>query len=484
MIDYQRIAEEVRNFIESEDQTRDPQLEALAQAYADACKQANARLRRCGDLLGRGLRSEAIHLAQESPELLDVVAALDVAGLDVWENACAMYGLAKPPRLAMETASELNEAYSAEEPLKASLDSLRLLALARAPVIDRLIVTRRLRALDPGTPHWSQDAIELERACLVSVRQDVARVVQSGDAVKAHQLAEALSSPDWVEPPPRELVSALAQIELQGLLQDISHAQSAGEVSKVSRFTDIVTKLVAKRGITPTPAQSAGIAGAQSWAAQQKRQAASQQQHRELCAMLEAAIRANLPLAELEKTYIHVQSEGLKVPETLQRNYDAILYQKTLIAGHVRRRNLIILAVVVVGILGGLVWLVTAIQTNASAATWIRRLDSATAEKSFDEGRREWSELQKQSPSMAARGDVAEAHHRFEVAYAAEADRVKHFSDDLAAAGASDSPLTFRLFKLNAAERLARLESESLKIYALRRKLAAEASAKQSTTQP
>ncbi len=93
-----------------------------------------------------GPRSEAIHLAEEPPNLLDLVAALDLPDAEVWSDFCQTTGLPVPPALQMDRAAQLNDAYAAEQPLEHLLNRHRLLALSRGPVSERLEVIRQLAA--------------------------------------------------------------------------------------------------------------------------------------------------------------------------------------------------------------------------------------------------------------------------------------------------------------------------------------------------
>src|SRR5437016_3892765 len=89
----QQIVDEIRSFILSADQTQTDAVKQLAAAYAAAGQEAGNRLRRCADYLQRGLRAEAIQLAEVEPNLLDELSILDFAERDQWEVVCATYGL-------------------------------------------------------------------------------------------------------------------------------------------------------------------------------------------------------------------------------------------------------------------------------------------------------------------------------------------------------------------------------------------------------
>lgn len=462
MPDYQRIADDIRTFVEGEDQTRDAQLESLAQEYADCCKAANTRLRRCGDLLRRGLRSEAIHLAQEQPDLLDFVAALDLPGLDLWENACSMYGLAKPVRLMMDVAAELNEAYALEEPLQANLEQLRLLAVARAAPAARLMVTRRLRALDPDTAHWTTDVTKLERVCLSTVHQEANGIIEARNPMAARRLAEALLSPDWIEPPPRDVISALTYVEMQGMVQELAQMQAEGNQKKVGRLIDALQKTAAKRNLSVPEDFAAAVAEARGWLTYQSTLAAEQEKFHALCGQLESTIQRGTTHAALESLYARVRAYNLPLPSRLQEAYDRAERDLQLLSARAKRRNLLIIAAVALLILGGTFYGLQVMRENTSAQVAIAKLNDAASSFDFAGGEKIWDSLKADSPNLITRKDVQTAHEELQAAAAAEAKRVQDMEDALVAAQ-SANPVS-RYAKFAAAEKLARLDSERLRI--------------------
>ena len=66
----------------------------------------------------KDLRSEAIHLAESEPNLLDSLAALDFPERADWDELVQIYQLAAAPKLAVDQAQFLNEAYAQEDPLQ------------------------------------------------------------------------------------------------------------------------------------------------------------------------------------------------------------------------------------------------------------------------------------------------------------------------------------------------------------------------------
>ena len=84
MIETPWYIDELQNALLNTD-TVDPEfISDTAAEYAEACAAANERLRAIAPLLRRGLRSEVIQLAEEDPNILELVATLDFPGREDW----------------------------------------------------------------------------------------------------------------------------------------------------------------------------------------------------------------------------------------------------------------------------------------------------------------------------------------------------------------------------------------------------------------
>ncbi len=117
MLDYQRIVDDLRGSLYSRDVQDLDFLRQAAAEYSMACDEVNDRLRKCGAFLRQGLRSEAIQLGENEPNLLDIVAILDFPERTEWLGMAITCGLAPPTPLKLDVAAELNQAYALEQPL-------------------------------------------------------------------------------------------------------------------------------------------------------------------------------------------------------------------------------------------------------------------------------------------------------------------------------------------------------------------------------
>ena len=75
----------------------------------EACEQTAERLRKCGELLDRGMLSEALAEADRQPNLLEMAAALSFPEWDDWREFAADRGCDSPLRPQQEADEEEKE---------------------------------------------------------------------------------------------------------------------------------------------------------------------------------------------------------------------------------------------------------------------------------------------------------------------------------------------------------------------------------------
>lgn len=208
-MDFQRIAEDVRAALGCEGREARSLLAESAADYAAAVDALNERLRECGELLKKGLRSEALQLCEREPNLLDAAATLDLPELAPWQEQLRRYKIAVPPTINLEIAGDLNAAYALEQPLTDLLRRHRLLALARAPLNLRIDTLRRLSDLDQGNPAWHQDLRDYERARFQEMQSSAELCLQRNDLGRLQSMLSELQAGGWHEPVPPALRNRL-----------------------------------------------------------------------------------------------------------------------------------------------------------------------------------------------------------------------------------------------------------------------------------
>ena len=113
-----------------------------------------------------------------------------------------MRGLPPAPRIPLDPARLLNEAYAEEDPLQDLLRRHRRLALQRAPLRGRIAVLRQLATQDPGNHVWAEDLRAFERIWLLQIQDEATEALRRGDADWIGRLVAEVEQPSWLEPPP------------------------------------------------------------------------------------------------------------------------------------------------------------------------------------------------------------------------------------------------------------------------------------------
>jgi hypothetical protein len=241
--DIAQLIDEICDVLSSNELVSPDRAQDLASRYQTACEETNRRLREAHLRLSRGMRSEAIQLCEEEPNLLDLVALLDMPSRPAFSELLSFADVAAPPRVAVELAAELNDAYAAELPLKTLMKQHRLLALRRASLTDRIRVIRRILDLDASQPGWIEDLKSFEAARTREIREEARLAFQQEDLEILESLLEELHADGWRYPPSQsicgdvqskvdELAARRARIELVGIEAELNHAHSALDIQE------------------------------------------------------------------------------------------------------------------------------------------------------------------------------------------------------------------------------------------------------------
>lgn len=324
--------EAIRGLLKNEPVGGAPEFPRLAAEYGALCREANARLRRCADFLDQGLVGEAVHFADAPPPLLDFAGALQFKESPDWEERCAALGLGRSAPLATQTLTKLKEAVDRHQSLRELLARHRFLSLARAPLGERMLVVRQLRAEDPQSPLWNKQLIDLEQARLGAVRAEAAAAIAAADLPTIDKLLAELRSGLWESHPPPDLVEALQRAsaalnesqgvqELGALAPLVRQACAAMVYEQAVRVFEQWAKIVRERKLTVPPELRAVIRPLAQWIDEQDEHAHRQKQFRTACAEVVQAAQMQGTLEELKALYRRVTSFETEIPPQVTEAY-------------------------------------------------------------------------------------------------------------------------------------------------------------------
>lgn len=415
MADYLQVVEYLRDLRSSPITQVTDELRQYAAAYAELCRSANERLRRCTTFLNQGLRSEAMQLVAEPPNLLDLVAALDLPDASQWADVCQQYELPLPPPLQMERAALLNEAYNQEQSLEELFDQHRLLALARAPLKGRLAVMRQIAPLDPGNPLWEKDIREMEHARIKEMRIEYQQAMHNKDPVRISELQSEIEQNPWLEPVPQDLRQAvndaftlMVQTDVEKQLRDkvnsLRDAYAARNYELCVALLNQIRQTYEGSGLQfvslPLAQELAPIS---QWVKQEGELRARQQAFAAACAAFVKMLDGSPRPAEAAEALARLQRSGDQLPPEVQSRYQQYLAQRRAAS---RRKHLVRLGVVAAVIAVALVAVYFVLQYQA-AENWATRIREANNAMNPQLARQLIDEQEKRAPRLGTYASLA-----------------------------------------------------------------------------
>ena len=221
---------------------KDEVAELLSQ-FSEYVPECDIRLRKCADLLSKGLRDEALGYECDDPPLLDLVKLLDLSSRPEWSRWLVALRAAEFPEPVMpnvKIAVELEKAKIELAKLKPLLDKWRRGNLANSPLPTRIVTLRQLRQEDPNNEAWYECLKVHEKQRAMQIEVDVKKAFATQDEQWLERLSEEFKV-DWLESPPQRVrhavKNALRTIRVTRINRDVE--QIAGDLSSAYEARDL-----------------------------------------------------------------------------------------------------------------------------------------------------------------------------------------------------------------------------------------------------
>lgn len=481
-IDYQRIVEEIQNAVTSDMVVPESTINELAADYLVACEEANQRLRECTDLLRKGLRTEAIQRCEVEPNLVDLVAVLDFPERAAWCDWLRQSGRAVPPNLAVDAATELNAAYALEQSLAGLMKRHRLLALARAPIRDRITVLRRIAGADAANPIWVDDQRQYERHRQKQLQAEIEAATRAGDVTSLSTLEQELREPGWIETPGAPLLQKLIESATRLRAEQARAEMRQLEPHLTAAFADFDVELGRRlRGRWKACQMLAAlptndplyevVIPVLDWLEEQDRRDQANADHAQALAELERGLDDNRSRHDLDRLYHHLVGCDRGVPDVLEKRFKERM--KALALGESRRNKLLFTSVGMATVASATgIWLWIGHQLRETEAVEaVKSLHALLDEAKTMEAKDFLQGIGRDRPWLNERAEIEELRARLDGMVKAEADRRSAFAAAISAVQSAgvDRP---DQAQLDEARRLATTSNEKSQILKFERMMA------------
>ena len=438
MTTYLRYLDDIQTAVGASDMAEPDFLRESAAEYAEACAEVNKRLREVGILLHQGLRSEAIQLAEQEPDLLNMVTQLDFPELGEWLQLLKGWGMVGPPALLRDLTAQLNEAYAQQQPLVSLLKTHRRQALTRAALSKRITTLRKILQLDPDNDAWQTDLGALERARLKEILTAAQQASSRDDLEELAALQEEIQPADWSIPVSADLVD-----QISGLHRRLSRNNARGDLKTIA--DELTAAHSAFDGIAGREARArwqeaidiATLAGddplveraapALEWLDEEDERLATSQRRDIDLETLETALDQNDPREKLERIYYRLSHYEEGVPQSLEQRY----FQRIASFELARKRRQVLLLASIVGtviLIGAITTSIFMRRARARAvAEHSATLKVLIDEDNLTEAESQYKDLESAFPGVARSPEVQREFARLTDALRKEKERQATF---------------------------------------------------------
>lgn len=310
----------------------------------EACvRGVRASIDRAVDFANRGLASEALSVIEDYPGLVREAEALRTLPSD--DATIGRFWLAEvgetAARLPMPTAAEVESLAAIAlraEGQRALLDALRLSALRREPVAERLRILRKVRAADSRNRMWLEQIEALETAWLREI--GALRLRAGATLAELEDAIAALDSNPWVAGVPRGLRDDLvaratplragaAQERFALLAAEIHDAAARMDREALTRLEADWAAINLETGCMPDAALAASIAPAFAWLGELEREESARASFEAEVERLEILLNEARPAVEIERQVAVLRDAGREAPAgLLDRARAAVLAER------------------------------------------------------------------------------------------------------------------------------------------------------------
>ena len=366
MSDIHELIESIRVTLTSSLNHKREDLTELHDQLDGYIRSANKRLRECDGLLANGHRSEAIQLAEQEPNLLELVGILDLPEIVEWNDFVAEHGIKVAPDLQIDIATDLNHAYSDDTPLERYLNRLRVYSIGRAPLRTRIDILRKIAKIDIESPHWQDDLKSYEKLRIRQMQDEYRTAKEKHNYTKLKELHREIIEKKWSVKPKKQLVDKIqaslkvaqqgeSLIQLQSIYQGLRAAMDNDDIESAEQMAVEWNETMERcdhesDGFRQLYQQAAPV---MKWIEKHYHAQEHEDEQKQKVDKLKRIIRSPRATVEvLETRFQDLVDDGVPIPESIEEKYHEKIAELTKQASLQRKMKLGGMAIVVLLVLG------------------------------------------------------------------------------------------------------------------------------------
>jgi len=287
----------------------------LAADYAAACQTVNLRLQQCEGMIKAGDRPQAIQLAETTPNLLDLVTALEFHGCDEWRGYCRQNSLPIANRIDVRSVQTLNQCYEQGIATDHPLYTAYRRAVLNRDDQEALKTLQSIVRLNPADTNAASELARLDGKVLAARLQHLGESVKGADPALLVAEIEAIEAFGFKHKPEGEIWGQAQAVRCDVLLQQAEKLKQDSRWLDALAKIDFIRQLQKESNLQFSPASAAKLAGVESWAQGEEAKDKKERQFQSLLGELQRQIQRS----EEKDT----SARFVKLPE-LRDDYEAL----------------------------------------------------------------------------------------------------------------------------------------------------------------
>ena len=222
----------IKSFLNSTELIDSHTAQELYIAYCELNDSTAQRLVECEVLLQKKQKIEAVVLAQQAPNLFDLIDSILFSERKLLLILADLYDWKVPDVISEESVANLKKAVAEMDDLRPLLTEFRRIARTDQ-VKNKLHLLREIFRIDKDNPEWKLPLIEVENQYVSQLIAEAQSVIQNKDFVRLEQIYEELKNSQWVVTVPTIVLQKVEKIVLQHRAEEVQKT-AAVLIDKIS----------------------------------------------------------------------------------------------------------------------------------------------------------------------------------------------------------------------------------------------------------
>ncbi|MBQ9338353.1 MAG: hypothetical protein IJS14_13765 [Lentisphaeria bacterium] len=317
----------LKAFLNSTELIDSPTSRELYRAYCALNNSAVERLVECEVLLQKKQKIEAVVLAQQDPNLFDLIDSLLFPERKDLLVLADLYDWAIPNEINPALVTKLKQAVGEMDNLRPLLTEFRRIARTDQ-VKNKLHLLREIFRIDKGNPEWRLPLIEVENQYLSQIIAEAQRTIEEQDHSRLEQIYNELKNTGWLVTVPTIVFQKIEKIitehrrsearkGAQAILEKINNAYGAYDVVELEDAVVCWNEHCRRYDYTPGENETAQLNEALAYLNSEKDKQKAQHEFQSILETISVLMNSSAPLSEVDKNWAKAESFGFEIPAYL-----------------------------------------------------------------------------------------------------------------------------------------------------------------------